>query len=246
MRSGLNGGVRIPGNSDGKMNPIFQKVQRFFSPEEGQTAAEDRAEIQSTCPSSGSSAYDRRSCRWPVPPAGQACTLKVGNNVLSASLVDKSRGGLSVLVDHLAGLTVGDEVELNTAIESCVVQVIYVRKALRPADTPPEHEMWFRVGLKKVRSSLSVSGASANKRQGDPNGDQDETRDRATVAGGENRASPSANGAVALRGGAESSAVSNASVTSNSDLAAVVAAWPNLPEDVKLEILRLVEQGACR
>ena len=59
---------------------------------------------------------ERMSERCMVPQDCQSCELKVGADVLSASLVNESKGGWAILIDRLDGLKVGQKVKLHTNI----------------------------------------------------------------------------------------------------------------------------------
>ena len=107
-----------------------------------------------TKPSWKPSRDDRRSCRCMVPQARQSCELKVGANVLPASLIDESEGGFAVLIDCLDGLKSGKKVKLHTNMVWFTVRIVYVNKAAGPAHADPKCDSWFRLGLKKASSSF--------------------------------------------------------------------------------------------
>jgi hypothetical protein len=94
---------------------------------------------------------ERRSYRSLVPHSSRSCEVKVGANVLPASLFDESEGGFAVLIDRLDGLETGKKVKLHTEMGWFTVRIIYINNVARPKDAPPEHDTWFRVGIKKVR-----------------------------------------------------------------------------------------------
>ncbi len=96
---------------------------------------------------------ERKSCRGTVPQARQACELKVGTNLLSASLVNESKDGFSVLLDRLDGLKVGKKVELHTNIGWFVVRIVYISKVTPPKNAAPGCDSWFRLGM-KIRQRL--------------------------------------------------------------------------------------------
>jgi len=97
---------------------------------------------------------DRKSPRCPVPPDRQPCELKVGANVLSASLVNESKGGFAVLIDRLDGIKTGKKVELVMKTRSFTVKVVHITKVAPPENAPPECNSWFRLGMKKTGGSL--------------------------------------------------------------------------------------------
>ena len=85
---------------------------------------------------------------YTVPQARQSCELKVGANVLSASLVNESKAGFAVLIDRLDGLKVGKKVELHTNMGWFMVRIVYISKVAPPRDAAPECDSWFRLGMK--------------------------------------------------------------------------------------------------
>lgn len=105
----------------------------------------------------------RESFRCTVADSRQRCELRVGADVLSATLLDESVGGFAVLVDRLAGLDAGQTAELCTDAGTFVVRVMHVAEV-----EPPEHEMtppendeaaadkptpWFRLGLSRLNET---------------------------------------------------------------------------------------------
>ena len=83
-----------------------------------------------------------------MPQARQSCELKVGTKVLSASLVNESKGGFAVLIDRLDGLKIGKKVELHTNTGWFTVRIVYINKVAPPENAAPECDSWFRLGMK--------------------------------------------------------------------------------------------------
>jgi len=127
------------------MNPISQKMSKLLVSEEDPT---DEKVVTGTESFSKPGRDERRSCRCMVPQARQSCELKVGANVLSASLVNESAGGFAVLTDRLDGLKVGKKVELHTNMGWFTVRIVYINKVARPENAAPECDCWFRLGMK--------------------------------------------------------------------------------------------------
>jgi hypothetical protein len=97
---------------------------------------------------------ERRSRRCTVPRARQSCKLKFGARILSASLLNESKGGFAVLTDRLEGLTVGKKVELHTRLGHFMVRVIYINEVARRTGAAPRRDAGFQLGLKKACSSV--------------------------------------------------------------------------------------------
>lgn len=97
---------------------------------------------------------NRKSCRIAVPDARQSCELKVGAHLLSALLVDESKGGFSIMVDCLEGIKSGKRANLHTDMGWFKVRIVYIKKVARPAHADPKCDCWFRLGLRKARSFL--------------------------------------------------------------------------------------------
>ena len=105
--------------------------------------------------SKNKSARDQRgSFRCTVADAHQTCQLKVGSQVLSATLQDESAGGFSVLVDRPPRLNIGQTAELQTSAGRFEVSVVHVIRVLPPDDIPPavlaKRGPWFRLGLRRL------------------------------------------------------------------------------------------------
>lgn len=97
---------------------------------------------------------DRKSCRYAVAPSQRPCRMKVGTDVMWASLADMSEGGFAVLVDHLDGLRVGQTVELETDMGCFTVRITYINEVAYPKGVASGRDFWFRVGVKKLRPSF--------------------------------------------------------------------------------------------
>ena len=100
---------------------------------------------------------DRKSSRIAVPAARQSCELKVGDDLLSALLVDESRGGFAVLIDRLEGIELGKKADLRTDRGWFKVRIVYIAEAAphaHPAHSDPKCDSWFRLGLRKASSFL--------------------------------------------------------------------------------------------
>ncbi len=95
---------------------------------------------------------DRKSPRYPVPEARQACELRVGADLLPALLIDESSGGFAILISDLEGLKPGKRIRLHTDMGWYKVRVVYVNRAAHPTHSDPDCECWFRLGLRKARS----------------------------------------------------------------------------------------------
>ena len=83
-----------------------------------------------------------------MPQVRQSCELKVGANVLSASVVNESKTGFSVLIDRLDGLKAGKKVKLHTNMGWFTVQIVYINKVTPPRNAASECDSWFRLGMK--------------------------------------------------------------------------------------------------
>jgi hypothetical protein len=129
------------------MNPISQELPEFLTLDEESTDAAVAAVTALAKPGRD----DRKSCRFNVPQARQSCELKVGHNVLSASLLNASRDGFAVLIDRTDGLSVGKKIELHTNMGWFTVRIVYINKVGRPQGVPPECDSWFRVGMRIKR-----------------------------------------------------------------------------------------------
>jgi hypothetical protein len=105
-----------------------------------------RADIQ---PAWKSQLDERKSCRCTVPEAQQSCEVKVGTNILSASLVNESEGGFAVLMHGVGDLRVGRKVQLHTSLGWSTVRVVHIEKVAGPKDAASEGDPCFRLGLKK-------------------------------------------------------------------------------------------------
>ncbi len=96
----------------------------------------------------------RESCRFLVVDTLQRCELQVGEELLSARMLDESAGGFAVLVEHLAGLSVDQTAHLHTAAGWFKVRVANLTE-IEPSedDATVEAETsgpWFRLGLQRL------------------------------------------------------------------------------------------------
>ncbi len=90
--------------------------------------------IDDTPPGETRSRDERKSRRQKVPQERQQCQLKVGTNVLSACLVNKSERGFAVLIDGRNGIRVGQKVHLHTNLGWFKVRVVYLTEVALPKD----------------------------------------------------------------------------------------------------------------
>jgi len=97
---------------------------------------------------------ERKSYRCTVPEARRSCELKVKANVLPVSLVNESKRGFAVLIDRLDGLKIGDKAQLHTDMGWFAVRIVYINKVARPEYAASKCDSWFRLGMKKARSSF--------------------------------------------------------------------------------------------
>lgn len=156
----------LPQNSDSPASEIVKARKRFHpsfdenaSEEKGwgsvdEDLADEAIADTDTVSIAKPSRDDRRSRRHTVPRTHQSCEIKVGGNIWSALLADKSDGGFSVLTDRHDGLKLGKKVELHTNAGWFTVRIVYINKAARPQDAAPNSDTWFRLGMKKTRRFL--------------------------------------------------------------------------------------------
>jgi hypothetical protein len=71
----------------------------------------------------------RLSFRCTVADTRQRCELRIGADVLPATLLDESAGGFGVLVERLAGLEVNQTAELRTDTGWSLVRVVHLSEA---------------------------------------------------------------------------------------------------------------------
>ena len=131
------------------MNSIFEKVRKLLGSKDKPTGNA----ATGTEPLAKRSQEERKSGRCTIPKERQSCELKVGDNVLSALLVNESKRGFAVLIDRLDGLKVGENVELDTQWGWFKVRVVFINRVAPPEDAAPECASWFQVGM-KVRQRL--------------------------------------------------------------------------------------------
>ena len=132
------------------MNPIAQKMPKSLVFEEKPT----HETMADTKPSAMPRRDERKSCRCTVPEARRSCELKVGADVLPASLANESKTGFAVLIDRLGGLKRGDKVKLHTDKGWFTVRIVYIKEVTQPEYIDLKSDSWFRVGMKKARGSL--------------------------------------------------------------------------------------------
>ncbi len=88
--------------------------------------------IDETPPILPPSRNERKSRRHKVPQERQQCQVKVGTNVLPATLVNKSDHGFGVLLDSRNGLRVGQKVYLHTDLGWFAIRLVYIAEVARP------------------------------------------------------------------------------------------------------------------
>jgi hypothetical protein len=111
----------------------------------------------------------RKSFRFKPTPDRQACQLNVGTCKLSATLLDESAGGFAILVDRLAGLSVGQMAQVHTNMGWFNVRVIHlsevsavnVAELLDVAIVDPQ-EPWYRLGLSRLSDAPMPDLAAAS------------------------------------------------------------------------------------
>ena len=94
----------------------------------------------------------RRCSRNRVPQERQLCELKVGPKRMPAVLLNESPSGFAVLLDSVDGLAPRNRGELHTDRGWFKVRIVYVNKAVGPANSHPKDDCRYRLGLKKARS----------------------------------------------------------------------------------------------
>ena len=135
-----------------KMNPIAEKTPDILISEKASTAKAVTAVKSSV----KSSRCKRKSERHIVPLDRQSCKLKVGGKVLSASLVNESRGGFAIWTDSVDSLKIGDKVRLHTDQGWFTARIVYLREVAKSQDTQPECDSWFQLGLEKAGGLLCL------------------------------------------------------------------------------------------
>jgi hypothetical protein len=129
------------------MDLLVQTLPEFLVTEDGST---DKA-IPGRTLLSKPGIDDRKSRRYTVPQVRQPCELKVGANVLSATLENESKDGFSVLIDRLDGLKAGQKAAFHAYPGWFIVRIVYITKVTPPENAAPECDSWFRVGMKVKR-----------------------------------------------------------------------------------------------
>ncbi len=93
----------------------------------------------------------RESFRCPAPGSRRFCELKIGSNLLPATLGDESAGGFSVLVNHPPGLSADQTAELHTDAGWFEVRVVHIAPVVpskgNDATTAETRGQWFRLSL---------------------------------------------------------------------------------------------------
>jgi uncharacterized protein YbcI len=134
------------------MNPLTRKTPG--APRSKRAAAAKAVTVVK--PSVESSRRRRKSQRHIVPLDRQSCKLKVGGKVLSASLVNESRGGFAIWTDSVESLKIGAKVRLHTDQGWFTVRIAYVREVAKSQDAQSKCDSWFQLGLKKTGGLLCL------------------------------------------------------------------------------------------
>jgi len=144
------------------MNPLTRK--KPGTPLSERAPAAKPATAVEPCAESGK--RKRKSARSIVPLARQSCKLKVGGKVLSASLVNESRGGFAIWTDSVDSLKIGDKVRLHTDQGWFTARIVYLREVAKYQDAQPECDSWFQLGLEKAGGLLCLLDAEALSSEG--------------------------------------------------------------------------------
>ena len=144
------------------MNPIAEKTPG--TPRSKRAEATKAVTAAKPCAESGN--HKRKSARSIVPVARQACKLKVGGKVLSASLVNESRGGFAIWTDSVDSLKIGEKVRLHTDQGWFTARIAYVREVAKSQDAQSKCDSWFQLGLKKAGGLLCLLDAEALSSEG--------------------------------------------------------------------------------
>ena len=134
------------------MNPIAEKTPD--TPRSKRTPATKAVTVVK--PSAKPSRYKRKSERHVVLLDRQSCKLKVGGKVLSASLVNESRGGFAVWTDSVDSLKIGEKIRLHTDQGWFTARIAYVREVAKSQDAQSKCDSWFQLGLKKTGGLLCL------------------------------------------------------------------------------------------
>ena len=132
------------------MNPLTRKKPGTLLSERAPAAKA----VTAAKPSVESSRRKRKSERRIVPLDRQSCKLKVGGKVLSASLVNESRGGFAIWTDSVDSLKIGEKVRLHTDQGWFTARIAYVREVAKSQDAQSKCDSWFQLGLKKTGGLL--------------------------------------------------------------------------------------------
>ena len=124
------------------MASIAQTILGLLTPR-----APERA-IATVMPRARPSSDGRTSIRRPVPLARQSCQLKIGANVVPATLHDESQDGFGVVIDRLDDLEVGKTIELYTEAGWLAVQIVNIREVGKTVDATGRREVRFQLGLR--------------------------------------------------------------------------------------------------
>jgi uncharacterized protein YbcI len=134
------------------MNPIAEKTPN--TPRSKRAPAAKA--VTAAKPSLELSRRKRKSERHVVPLDSQSCKLKVGGKVLSASLVNESRGGFAIWTDSVDSLKIGEKVRLHTDQGWFTARIAYVREVAKSQDAQSKCDSWFQLGLKKTGGVLCL------------------------------------------------------------------------------------------
>jgi len=96
----------------------------------------------------------RQSYRIPVTTVRRGCELTVGDQTLSARLLDQSAGGFAVLVDRLAGLDVDHMAQLATDSGSYSVRVVHIAELPGADSLSGGVKTIYRLGLSREGEAI--------------------------------------------------------------------------------------------
>ena len=145
-----------------EMNPLTRKTPG--TPISKRAPAAKPATAVEPCVESGK--HKRKSARHIVPLDRQSCKLKVGGKVLSASLVNESRGGFAIWTDSVDSLKMGDKVQLHTDQGWFTARIVYLREVAKSQDAQTECDSWFQLGLEKAGGLLCLLDAEPMSSEG--------------------------------------------------------------------------------
>jgi len=96
----------------------------------------------------------RESFRCPVTESRAECVLHVGEEHVSAKLLDESAGGFLVLIDRSPDLSADPTLRLQTDSGWFDVQVIHIQETSPPEESDgaesQEQGPWFQLGLRRL------------------------------------------------------------------------------------------------